>query len=43
MLYYTKTAHQTLKELETSENGLAVSEAQERLERYGQNTIQVAG
>jgi Ca2+-transporting ATPase len=43
MLYYTKTVQQTLKELDTTEHGLAISEAQERLRRYGSNTIRVSG
>ena len=43
MLYYTKTAHQTLKELQTSENGLPVSEAEERLRLHGPNIIKVSG
>lgn len=42
MLYYTKTIRQTFDELNASENGLAVSEAQERLKLYGYNTIKVA-
>ena len=43
MLYYTKTAHQTLKELQTSEYGLAASEAEERLRIHGANVIKVTG
>jgi calcium-translocating P-type ATPase len=43
MLYYTKTVRQTLKELETSEGGLANSDAQERLRSYGLNVIKIAG
>lgn len=43
MLYYTKTAHQTLKELQTTENGLAASDAEERLRLHGRNEIRVAG
>lgn len=41
MLYYTKTIRQTLDELEVSETGLAVSEADERLRLYGDNVIKV--
>jgi P-type Ca2+ transporter type 2C len=43
MLYYTKTVHQTLKELQTSERGLPVSEAEERLRLHGLNIIKVSG
>jgi Ca2+-transporting ATPase len=43
MLYYTNTVRQVLKELDTSENGLAISEAEERLRIYGSNTIKVKG
>jgi Ca2+-transporting ATPase len=43
MLYYTNTVHQVLKELDTSENGLAITEADERLRIYGSNTIKVKG
>lgn len=43
MLYYTKTVHQTLKELQTSEYGLPVSEAEERLRIHGPNIIKVSG
>ncbi len=43
MLYYTKTTDQVLRELGVSANGLAVSEAAERLAVYGPNTIRVAG
>jgi Ca2+-transporting ATPase len=42
MLYYTKTAKQTLAELEVSHNGLAPSEADERLRVHGPNSIRVA-
>jgi Ca2+-transporting ATPase len=42
MFYYTKTVEQALDELNTTENGLAVSEAAERLRRYGQNTVKIA-
>lgn len=43
MLYYTKTVRQTYSELKSSENGLAISEAKERLRIYGPNTIKIAG
>jgi Ca2+-transporting ATPase len=43
MLYYTNTVRQVLKELDTSENGLAITEAEERLRIYGSNTIKVKG
>jgi len=43
MLYYTKSVHQTLKELQSSEHGLAVSEAEERLRIHGLNVIRVTG
>lgn len=43
MLYYTNTAHSTLTELATSDNGLAISDARERLQTYGPNTIKVSG
>lgn len=43
MLYYTKTASATLKELGTSRRGLADSEAAERLRLHGPNVVRVAG
>lgn len=43
MLYYTRTAAETLKELGVSENGLANSDAAERLRLHGPNSIRVAG
>ncbi len=43
MLYHTKTVRQTLQELDATENGLAISEARERLRRYGSNTIKITG
>jgi Ca2+-transporting ATPase len=43
MLYYTNTARSTIAELATSENGLAISDANERLRIYGPNTIKVTG
>ncbi|HEY5695744.1 MAG TPA: cation-transporting P-type ATPase, partial [Candidatus Saccharimonadales bacterium] len=41
MLYYTKTVHQSFKELDSSERGLAISEAEERLRLYGLNIIKI--
>lgn len=43
MLYYTKTAEQTLHELEVSDKGLATSDATERLRLHGPNSIRVPG
>src|SRR4051812_13060246 len=43
MLYYTNTARSTITELATSENGLAISDASERLRIYGPNSIKVTG
>jgi calcium-translocating P-type ATPase len=43
MLYYTKTIRQTLEELDVSENGLAVTEASERLRIHGYNSISIHG
>ena len=43
MLYYTKTVHQTLQELDVSEHGLSGIEAKERLNRYGPNAVRVKG
>lgn len=43
MLYYAKTIKQTLEELDASETGLAVSEAEERLRLHGYNAIKVTG
>ncbi|HET6747334.1 MAG TPA: cation-transporting P-type ATPase [Candidatus Saccharimonadales bacterium] len=43
MLYYTKTVKQILKEFDTSEVGLANSDAAERLSKYGRNAIRVRG
>lgn len=42
MLYYTKTVRQTLDELQSSELGLAISEAEERLRLKGPNSIRVS-
>ncbi len=42
MLYYTKTVRQTLKELDASEGGLSVTDADERFRTYGPNSIKVA-
>ncbi len=43
MLYYTKTVKQTLKEFDTTETGLANSDAAERQAKYGRNAIRVRG
>jgi P-type Ca2+ transporter type 2C len=43
MLYYAKTAEQTLKDLDVSRRGLAISEAAERLQVHGPNTVKVSG
>ncbi len=43
MLYYNKTTHTTLKELDSSFGGIHPSEASERLKLHGLNTIRVAG
>jgi len=43
MLYYTKTVRATLKELDVTEKGLAASDASERLQLHGRNTIKVTG
>lgn len=43
MLYYTKSIRQSLDELDVSEHGLAVSEAEERLRLYGPNSIKITG
>ncbi len=43
MLYYTKTVRASLKELDTTEKGLAKSEAAERLQLHGLNVIKVTG
>ena len=43
MLYHTKTAQQTLKDLNSSDNGLALSEAAERLQLHGKNVITIKG
>lgn len=43
MLYYKKTIHTTLTDLNTNENGLSDSTAAERLQLYGPNTIKVKG
>ena len=43
MLYYTKSVRQTLKEFDAAEGGLADSEAGERLQKYGPNTIKITG
>lgn len=43
MLYYKKTAKQTLDELDVSEHGLSISDAAERLRIHGRNVIKVSG
>jgi Ca2+-transporting ATPase len=43
MLYYTKTVQETLEEFEATERGLAVSQAEERLQLHGYNTIKFSG
>lgn len=43
MPFYTKTVRQTLKELQVSEHGLAITDAEERLRVYGPNSIKVSG
>lgn len=43
MLYYTKSVRQTLKELDATESGLPGSEAEERMRKYGPNTVKVEG
>lgn len=43
MLYYTKTIEDTLKELDSSENGLLAAEVDDRLKQYGPNIIVLKG
>lgn len=43
MLYYTKTIEDTLKELDTSENGLSTAEVEARIKQYGLNVIVLKG
>lgn len=43
MLYYNKSIAATIKELDTSENGLSDVEAVERLKIHGHNTIKITG
>lgn len=43
MLYYTKTADESLKNLRSSENGLSNEEALVRIQQYGLNVIHVKG
>lgn len=43
MPYYTKTIEQVLDNLKVTENGLPISDAEERLRQYGPNTIRVEG
>jgi len=43
MLYYNKSVSATIRELDSSENGLSVEMAEERLRIYGRNLITVKG
>lgn len=43
MLYFDKTVDETLAELETSQGGLSVTDASERLRIYGPNAIKING
>jgi Ca2+-transporting ATPase len=43
MLYYTKSARQTLEDLHVSKNGLSKTEADERLRIHGPNNIRIKG
>lgn len=43
MLYYTKSAHDTLVELKSHEQGVTSTEAARRLKLHGLNTIKVSG
>ena len=43
MLHYTKTIDETLKELDTNENGLTPSEVENRIKQYGLNVITIKG
>ena len=43
MLYYNHSAAATLKDLDVSERGLSISQAEERLKLHGPNTIKVTG
>jgi Ca2+-transporting ATPase len=43
MLYYTKSARQTLEELHVSTRGLSKTEADERLRIHGPNNIRIKG
>ncbi|HRQ97884.1 MAG TPA: HAD-IC family P-type ATPase, partial [Candidatus Saccharibacteria bacterium] len=43
MLYYNQSVRATLKSLDTSENGLSVTDAAERLTVYGLNSVKVVG
>ena len=38
--FYNKSVKDTFKELESSEKGLTSQQAQERLEKYGENKLQ---
>ena len=41
MPFYTHTTEQALNELNVTENGLPISDAEERLAQYGPNAIRV--
>ncbi|MBD3313252.1 calcium-translocating P-type ATPase, SERCA-type [Candidatus Woesearchaeota archaeon] len=41
--YYRKSADETIKELDTSKEGLSEDEAKKRLEKYGRNSIKEDG
>lgn len=43
MLYYNQSVRATLKSLDTSENGLSVTDAAERLTVHGLNSVKVVG
>lgn len=43
MLYYNRSTHATLEDLQVTEHGLSKSEAKERLATHGPNTIKVTG
>lgn len=43
MLFYQKTAEETLRELSSSVNGLSPRQANERLQQYGKNEIELKG
>jgi len=43
MLYYKKSVSETLESLQTTENGLSISEAEKRIKKYGLNIITIKG